>query len=141
MCRVGSAVRRRAALCAVWAAPCGAVRLYVPCGQRRVAPCGAVRTPCRVGTAVRRRAAPWCAVRRRVCRVATRRAVWQGRAVWHAVWHVVRTFFPLGSGAPSAGVLTTTAGSPGIKGDPPSLSSVQFQLHGRHGAGVARAFA
>jgi len=72
ICRVGSAVRRRAALCAVWAAPCGAVR-----------------TPCRVGTAVRRRAAPHCAVRRRVrrvCRVATRRAVWQGRAVWHAVW-------------------------------------------------------
>eukprot|EP00663_Eupelagonemidae_sp_cell21sb_P006908 gene6908-biopygen2379 len=76
MCRVGSAVRRRAALCAVWTAPCGAVR-----------------TPCRVGTAVRRRAAPSCAVRRRVrrvCRVATRRAVWQGRAVWHAVWHAVR---------------------------------------------------
>eukprot|EP00663_Eupelagonemidae_sp_cell21sb_P012522 gene12522-biopygen575 len=75
------------------AAPYGAVRRYVPCGQRRVAPCDAVRTPCRVGIAVWRRAAPCCAVRRRVrrvCRVATRHAVWQGRAVWHAVWHAVR---------------------------------------------------
>eukprot|EP00663_Eupelagonemidae_sp_cell21sb_P003038 gene3038-biopygen4639 len=94
-----SAVRRHTALCAVWAAPCGSVRRYVPCGQRRVAPCGAVRTPCRVGTAVRRLAAPCCAVRRRVhrvCRVATRRAVWQGRAVWHAA----RTFSP-GAGSHS----------------------------------------
>ena len=67
MCRVGSAVRRRA------------------------------DAVCRVGTAVRRRAAPYCAVRRRVrrvCRVATRRAVWQGRAVWRAVRPAVRRFFP-----------------------------------------------
>ena len=33
-CRVARAVRRRAAASAVWAAPCGAVRRYVPCGQR-----------------------------------------------------------------------------------------------------------
>eukprot|EP00663_Eupelagonemidae_sp_cell21sb_P011592 gene11592-biopygen8751 len=42
VCRVGSAVWRRAALCAVWAVPCGAVRRHVPCGQRRAAPCGAM---------------------------------------------------------------------------------------------------
>eukprot|EP00663_Eupelagonemidae_sp_cell21sb_P010522 gene10522-biopygen1664 len=54
-CRVARRVERRAAPCcraerrvasccyvAVWAAPCGAVRRYVPCGQRRAAPCGAM---------------------------------------------------------------------------------------------------
>eukprot|EP00663_Eupelagonemidae_sp_cell21sb_P010788 gene10788-biopygen6537 len=89
---------RRAALCAMWAAPCGAVRRYVPCGQRRVARADAV---CRVGSAVWRRAAPYCAVRRRVrrvCRVATRRAVRQGRAVWRAVWHAVWSFYFPASG-------------------------------------------
>eukprot|EP00663_Eupelagonemidae_sp_cell21sb_P009719 gene9719-biopygen7077 len=85
-------MRRRAALCAVWAAPCGAVRRYVPCGQRRVAPCGAM---CRVDSAVWRRAAP-CG-RRAVWAPpcgAARRPVWPGRAVWDAVWHAVRIFFP-----------------------------------------------
>eukprot|EP00663_Eupelagonemidae_sp_cell21sb_P011611 gene11611-biopygen3590 len=73
LCVVSSAVLRRAALCAVCAAPCGAALCAV-----WAAPCGAVRR---------------CV--HRVCRVATRRAVWQGRAVWHAVWHAVRTFsFP-----------------------------------------------
>eukprot|EP00663_Eupelagonemidae_sp_cell21sb_P011781 gene11781-biopygen3599 len=53
-CRVGGAVWRRAAPSAVRAAPCDAVRRYVPCGQRRAAPCGAT---CRAGSAVRRHAA------------------------------------------------------------------------------------
>eukprot|EP00663_Eupelagonemidae_sp_cell21sb_P005354 gene5354-biopygen4104 len=56
MCHVGSAVRRLAAPCAVWAAPCGAVR-----------------TPCRVGTAVRRHVVQCGAV----CAVC---AVWQSGA-------------------------------------------------------------
>eukprot|EP00663_Eupelagonemidae_sp_cell21sb_P002606 gene2606-biopygen92 len=69
MCRVGSAVWRRAAPCAVRTLLCGAVRRYVPCGQRRGAPCGrrADHAPCG-----HRRAAPSCAV----CAV---RAVWATR--------------------------------------------------------------
>eukprot|EP00663_Eupelagonemidae_sp_cell21sb_P012478 gene12478-biopygen7584 len=70
MCRVDSTVRRRAALCAVWAAPCGAAR-------RRA---DAVRTMRRAGTAVRRHVSPCGAV----CAV---RAVWQRGA-------------PCGKGAP-----------------------------------------
>eukprot|EP00663_Eupelagonemidae_sp_cell21sb_P010281 gene10281-biopygen1650 len=69
----------RILLCAVWAAPCGAVRRYVTCGQRRVAPCGRRAVwapPC---GAVRHHGVPCGAV----C------AVWQGRTVWHAV----RTLF------------------------------------------------
>eukprot|EP00663_Eupelagonemidae_sp_cell21sb_P009518 gene9518-biopygen7368 len=50
---MGSAVWLRAALCAVWAAPCGAVRRHVPCGHCCAAPYGAM---CRVGNAVGRRA-------------------------------------------------------------------------------------
>eukprot|EP00663_Eupelagonemidae_sp_cell21sb_P010904 gene10904-biopygen7474 len=60
MCRVDSAVRR-----------------CVPCGQRRVAPCGAVRTPCGPCTV---RAPPCGAVRRHVSpcgAVCAVRAVWQ----------------------------------------------------------------
>eukprot|EP00663_Eupelagonemidae_sp_cell21sb_P011515 gene11515-biopygen5316 len=78
MCRVGSAVWRRAALCAVWAAPCGAVRRRadaVPCGHRRAAPCGTMlcrAAPCSpcvpCGNAARRVAR----ARRVACRVACR---------------------------------------------------------------------
>ena len=69
---------RRAALCAVWAAPCGAVRRRadaVPCGHRRVAPCGTMlcrAAPCApcvpCGNAARRVAR----ARRVACRVACR---------------------------------------------------------------------
>eukprot|EP00663_Eupelagonemidae_sp_cell21sb_P011121 gene11121-biopygen8084 len=50
MCRVGSAVWRRAALCAVWA-PCGRRAVWAPpCGavRRHVVPCGAVCAVCAV---------------------------------------------------------------------------------------------
>eukprot|EP00663_Eupelagonemidae_sp_cell21sb_P012680 gene12680-biopygen2428 len=84
---------RHAALCAVWAVPCGAVRRHVPSGQRRAALCAVWAAPCgamrRRADAVRappcgamlRRAAPCApcvpcgnAARRVACRVACRAA-------------------------------------------------------------------